>query len=625
MTEHLPKRPAPLGAIELPDGSWQFSVWAPLPKIIEIKFAGDVRLVPMERDDLGYHRARVSKRLTGAKYLYRLDGSSERPDPASRYQPDGVHGPSQLIDVSAFDWHDSGWKGISLEDTVLYELHVGTFTPEGTLSAIVPRLGELADLGITTIELMPIAQFPGNRNWGYDGVFPFALQNTYGTPRDLQALVAAAHAKGLAVALDAVYNHLGPEGNYLGEYGPYFTDFYKTPWGSALNFDGPQNDEVRHFFIQSALYWLKNYHIDALRLDAVHSIYDASAYPFLAELSDAVADLSKKLDRKIHLIAESDLNDAKVVRSVSQGGLGMDAQWSDDFHHSLHTLLTGEKTGYYSDFGKLCHLAKTLQNGWFYAGQYAQHRQRRHGNSPVDSKPSHFVVCNQNHDQIGNRAVGDRLSTLVDFESLKLAAGVTVLSRFVPLLFMGEEYGETAPFQYFTSHGDPALAEAVSKGRQEEFVAFGWSGKIPDPQSEATFEASKLHHELAGAGQHLVLHDFYRASLELRREMALSTAKVSAITQFDAGNAVMALYESQGHLLAMIFNFHSNASTLPLNLPAGIWETKIDSASELWQGLGSSLPSRVDSGGSKVEVTIPAHSLAVLERVESRDPSASKQ
>jgi maltooligosyltrehalose trehalohydrolase len=625
MTDYLPNRPAALGAIELPNGSWQFSVWAPQHQKVEIRFTQDRSLVPMERNELGYHCARVTKRLTGAQYYYRLDGSSERPDPASRYQPDGVHGSSQVIDVAAFDWHDSGWKGIALEDTVLYELHVGTFTPEGRLSAIVSHLDELADLGVTTIELMPVAQFPGTRNWGYDGVFPFALQNSYGTPRDLQAFVAAAHARGLAVALDVVYNHLGPEGNYLGEYGPYFTSFYRTPWGSALNFDGPQSDEVRHFFIQSALYWLKNYHLDALRLDAIHSIYDASAFPFLGELSVAVEGLSEKLGRKIHLIAESDLNDAKVVRSVSQGGLGMDAQWSDDFHHSLHALLTGENTGYYADFGKLCHLAKTLQNGWFYAGQYAKHRQRRHGNSPADSKPSHFVVCNQNHDQIGNRAVGDRLSTLVNFESLKLAAGATLLSRFVPLLFMGEEYGEPAPFQYFTSHGNLALAEAVSKGRQEEFVAFGWSGKIPDPQSAATFEASKLHHQLASSEQHQALRSFYKALLKFRRDAKLSGTSVLAISQFDLENALMAMYESPGRLLAMIFNFHSHASTLSLDLPAGVWEAKIDSAAEVWQGPGSSLPARLDSYGSKVQVSVPAHSLAVLERIESRGQLAPKQ
>jgi maltooligosyltrehalose trehalohydrolase len=625
MTVYLPDRPAHLGAIEMPDGSWQISVWAPLCKKVEIRFTHDDSLVPMERDELGYHRARVPKCVTGAKYFYRLNDSVERPDPASRYQPEGVHGPSQLIDVSTFDWHDPAWQGVPLEDAVFYELHVGTFTPEGTLSAIVPHLDELADLGITTIELMPIAQFPGTRNWGYDGVFPFALQNSYGTPRDLQALVAAAHARGLAVALDAVYNHLGPEGNYLGEYGPYFTDFYHTPWGSALNFDGPHSDEVRHFFIQSALYWLKNYHIDALRLDAVHSIYDASALPFLADLSVAVAGLSQKLGRHIHLIAESDLNDAKVVRSVSQGGLGMDAQWSDDFHHSLHTLLTGEKTGYYSDFGNLCHLATTLQNGWFYAGQYAKHRKRRHGNSPSDSKPSHFVVCNQNHDQIGNRAAGDRLSTLVDFESLKLAAGVTLLSRFVPLLFMGEEYGETAPFQYFTSHEDSALAEAVRKGRQDEFAAFGWSGKIPDPQSQATFDASRLHHQLANTGQHQVLRNFYKALLKLRRETRLSTASVSAITEFDAENALMALYQSQDRVLAVLFNFNSNASTLSLDLPAGIWETRIDSAAEQWQGPGATVPGRLDSNGSKVQLKLPPRSLAVFERVESRDQPASQR
>jgi maltooligosyltrehalose trehalohydrolase len=616
MADFLPQRPAPLGAVELPDGSWQFSVWAPRRNKVQIKFPNDGSLIPMERDELGYFRARLTKRLTGARYLYRLDDSSERPDPASRYQPDGVHGPSQLIDVSAFDWKDAPWKGIALEDSVFYELHVGTFTPEGTLSAVIPYLDKLADLGITTIELMPIAQFSGVRNWGYDGVYPFALQNSYGTPRDLQGLVAAAHARGLAVALDAVYNHLGPEGNYLGEYGPYFTDFYRTPWGSAINFDGPQSDEVRHFFIRSALYWLEQYHLDALRLDAVHSIFDASATPFLADLSVAVDDLSERLGRKILLIAESDLNDAKVVRSVVQGGLGMDAQWSDDFHHSLHTLLTGETSGYYSDFGELHHLAKTLRDGWYYSGQYARHRQRRHGNCPVDSKSAHFVVCNQNHDQVGNRAAGERLSALVDFEGLKLAAGVTVLSRFVPMLFMGEEYGETAPFLYFTSHSDPALADAIRKGRGDEFAAFGWTGQVPDPQAESTFEASKLHHDLAKTGKHQKLSDFYKALLKFRRETGLGDASVRSISEYESENSLLAVYMSRGRLLAVIFNFHSSPSTVQLDLPAGTWETKIDSASEFWLGTGSTLPRSLDSDGC-IRAMVPGHSLAVLERIDT--------
>src|SRR6185437_8168096 len=365
MSDNQPKRPSSIGATPLAGGGCEFVVWAPNRNAVELllKQPGPSRAVPMTRGELGYYRAVVDGIAPGTKYNYRLDGSNERPDPVSRYQPDGVHGPSEVVDPSAFAWTDGEWQGIPLEDSVFYELHVGTYTPEGTFRALKSRLSQLKDLGVTTIELMPIAQFPGGRNWGYDGVYPYAPQNTYGTPHDLQELVNAAHGQGLAVALDVVYNHLGPEGNYLGEYAPYFTDHYHTPWGAALNFDRAHSDEVRFFFIQNALYWLREFHFDALRLDAVHSIFDASAYPFLAELSAQVAALSSQLGRQIHVIAESDLNDVRVLRPAKDGGFGMHAQWSDDFHHSVHTLLTGEGSGYYEDFGGTHPLKKTLENG----------------------------------------------------------------------------------------------------------------------------------------------------------------------------------------------------------------------------------------------------------------------
>src|SRR5271154_366287 len=332
MIDYQPIRPSALGATRGPGGTWQFAVWAPQLERVELQLQSDSsQCIPMTRDELGYHHATVEQASAGSNYFYRLDGAPKRPDPASRFQPDGVHGASQLVDFADFSWSDASWTAPHLEDSVFYELHVGTFTPQGTFAALIPHLDRLADLGVTTIELMPIAQFPGGRNWGYDGVFLFAPQNTYGSPRDLQKFVDAAHARGLAVALDVVYNHLGPEGNSLSEYGPYFTDHYRTPWGAALNFDGHQSDEVRYFFIQSALYWLEHFHIDALRMDAIHGIFDASAFPFLAELSAAVASLSTRLNRKIYLIAESDLNDARTGTSIEQGGIGLDAQCSDDF------------------------------------------------------------------------------------------------------------------------------------------------------------------------------------------------------------------------------------------------------------------------------------------------------
>ncbi len=566
----------------------------------------------MERGSADYFYATLEGVKSGTRYSYRIDEVESRPDPASRFQPDGVHGPSQVVDTSKFPWSDQTWKGVPLRDSVFYELHVGTFTREGTLSALIPHLDKLTDLGITTIELMPLSQFPGGRNWGYDGVFPFALQNSYGSIADLQKFVDVAHAKKLAVCLDVVYNHLGPEGNYLNEYGPYFTNFYHTPWGSALNFDGRQSDHVRHFFIQSALYWLEQFHIDALRLDAVHSIYDASANPFLAEVSNEVRALSRRLGREIVLIAESDLNDARVALPTGPEaeGLGMHGQWSDDFHHSLHTLITKEKAGYYGDFGTVHHLAKTSSNGWYYDGIYAPHRERRHGNSPLKLEPEQFVVCIQNHDQVGNRALGDRISQLTDFEGLKLVAGVTLLSSFSPLLFMGEEYGEKAPFQYFTSHGDQGLVDAVRKGRQAEFAHFGWKGQIPDPQSEETFARSKLDHLLADQEPHRTLWLFYKALLEYRRSRRLRNVRPTTVGELP--NALFVLRETEVAWIASLFHFGEAASKLTLSLPAGQWGTQLDSADPKWRG-PSALPETIE-GGNAIQLTLQSRSFVVFER-----------
>ncbi len=566
----------------------------------------------MTRDSFGYFRAIVDDVEPGSRYSYRLDAGDTRPDPASRFQPGGVHATSQIVDSTAFQWTDQSWKGVALSETVFYELHVGTFTKEGTFTALIPHLDRIKDLGVTTIELMPISQFPGGRNWGYDGVFPFAVQNSYGTPSDLQQLIDAAHAKKLAVCLDVVYNHLGPEGNYLNEYGPYFTDFYHTPWGSALNFDGRQSDHVRHFFIQSALYWLEQFHFDGLRLDAVHSIYDASANPFLAELSNGVRSLSRRLGREIALIAESDLNDARMVLPTGPEaeGLGMHGQWSDDFHHSLHTLITKETAGYYQDFGTVHHLAKTLSNGWYYDGVYAPHRERRHGNSPLKLKPEQFVVCIQNHDQIGNRALGDRIGNLTDFEGLKLVAGVTLLSPFTPILFMGEEYGETAPFQYFTSHSDAGLIEAVRKGRQAEFSHFGWAGTIPDPQAEATFERSHLDHSLINKEPHQTLSRFYKTVLEYRRSRRLGNVRPTTVNELP--NAVFVLRTTEAGTIAALFHFGESAASFPLHLPPGKWNKRMDSAAPEWRG-PSALPQQLE-GGDAVQLTLQPRSFVVYEQ-----------
>ncbi len=375
---------------------------------------------------------------------------------------------------------------------IMYELHAGTFIPEGTFDAVIPGLDHLKDLGINATDIMPVAQFPGERNWGYDGVYPFAVQNSYGGPDGLKRIVNECHTKGIAVILDVIYNHLGPEGNYLRDYGPYFTDRYKTPWGQAINFDGPYSNEVRNFFIENALSWLKNYHIEGLRIDAIHGIYDMSAQPFLPELAERVEEFSQQEGRKFYLIAESDLNNSYALRPRDSGGSGLDALWCDDFHHALHTLLTGETDGYYVDFGKIGHLVKSFREGFVYSGQYSAFRKRNHGNSSADIPPDRFVVFSQNHDQTGNRLKGERLSSLVSFESLKLAAGVVLLSPYIPLIFMGEEYGETAPFLFFISHSDPELIKAVRQGRKDEFKTFNWKDEPPDPQDIETFMRSKL-------------------------------------------------------------------------------------------------------------------------------------
>ena len=585
-----------LGANRLPDGTWQFLLWAPHSRSVSLKLVENGRTIPMNALQGGYHQAVVGDLSAGTRYCYCLEDGRELPDPASRFQPEGVHGPSQLVDTGAFRWTDYNWKGRELQGSILYELHIGTYTREGTFDGFVPHLPHLVELGVTSIEIMPVAQFPGARNWGYDGVYEYAPQNSYGGPEGLQRLVDAIHAHGLAVILDVVYNHLGPEGNYLNAFAPYFTDRYRTPWGQALNFDGPGSNDVRRFFRENALYWLEDYHFDALRLDAVHGIFDFSAQHLLTELKGAADELSQKLGRPIQLIAESDLNDSRLLLDRAHGGYGLDAQWSDDFHHSVHTLLTNERRGYYEDFGGIQPLVSTLQDGWHYRGQYSLHRQRSHGNQPPERAPSRFVVYNQNHDQVGNRAAGDRLSTMVPFEALKLAAGVTLLSPFTPLIFMGEEYGETAPFQYFTSHGDPALVEAVRRGRREEFAAFGWQEAVPDPQDEQTFFRSHLDHSLEQREPHKTLARFYQTLIRLRGELGIASASSHNVREVGDCQALLT-YKTSSRDLAIVMNFAE--FPVSLNVPEldGNWASLLYSAEGSWSGLGDdsapmSLPQR---------------------------------
>lgn len=602
-----------LGAVYLDDNRTSFSVWAPFAQKAEVRIVEpEERLIPMRRDEWGYHNSVAEGVKPDYTYVYRLDGDKDRPDPASHYQPEGVHGPSQVVNHT-FDWDDSDWFGTPLQDYIIYELHVGTFTSEGTFVSIIPYLDYLKDLGVTAIELMPVAQFPGARNWGYDGVCPYAVQDSYGGVQGLKQLVNACHQKGLAVVLDVVYNHLGPEGNYLADFGPYFTERYNTPWGAALNFDGPHSDHVRRFFIENALYWQRAFHIDAFRLDAVHAILDHSPVSFVEELGRAVEEQAAQLNRRAYLIAESSANDARLITSRELGGYGMDAQWSDDFHHCLHTLLTGELDDYYQDYGKMEHLAKALRDGYAYTGQYSPYRQYRHGSPSHHIPAERFVVCSQNHDQIGNRMLGERISHLVSFEQQKLAAGLTLLSPYIPLLFMGEEYGETAPFQYFISHTDPELVEAVRKGRQEEFAGFLTQGEPPDPQDEATFIWCKLDHSLRDTGHHKVLLDFYKELICLRRN-------VPALNHLDKDTLEVELDEKQKSLLihrwyedshvVIVCNF-GDVKSGAFNFPEGRWKKLLDSAESQWDGAGSSALEIVESKGDEV-VDLSPHSLLLL-------------
>jgi maltooligosyltrehalose trehalohydrolase len=588
-----------LGAHLIDASRCEFRVWAPAVDEVELHIvAPRDRRITLQQCDGGYHEAVVDNCPAGTRYFFVIN-ENDRPDPASRLQPEGVHGPSEVVGKK-FAWTDAAWKGIELADYVIYELHVGTFTAEGTFESAISKLDELKELGITAVELLPVAQFPGGRNWGYDGTLAGAAQNTYGGPEGLKKLVDACHARGLAILLDVVYNHLGPEGNYLGEYGPYFTDRYKTPWGLALNFDGPQSDHVRWYFIHSALQWVDEFHIDGLRVDAVHAIVDHTAEPFLQDLCTAVRNRAGELGRKIYTIAESDLNDPRVISPAEELGLGFDSQWDDDFHHCLHTLLTGEKAGYYVGYGKVSDLARVFKNGYLYTGQHSSYRARRYGLKANTTDGTKFVVCAQNHDQVGNRMLGDRIAALVSIEKVRLAAAAVVLSPFVPMLFMGEEYGEKAPFQYFTSHSDEALIEAVRKGRASEFDDFAWQGEAPDPHDEETFNRSKLDWDLLQRPEHGSIRQLYKGLLKFRRDKAaLRTLDLSAVeTHADDERGVLLVRRWAGREQVLVgFNFSEKPQTIDMPFDKAPWHALFDTGAKI----------------EKNTITLPAVSFAVFE------------
>ncbi len=502
----------------LVDGGVRFAVWAPNVRRLAVRSRGHDH--PLERAPGGWHAATVEGLEGGDDYALVLDGERARPDPASRRQPYGVHGPSRIFDSTRHAWQDGAWRGLPLEALVFYELHAGTFTAEGTLDAAADRLPDLASLGVTCVELMPVQPFAGERNWGYDGVAPYAVHEGYGGPPALQRFVDRAHGVGLAVCLDVVYNHLGPEGSYLPELAPYLTRRHHSPWGDGLDLDGPRSKPVRSFMLGAAVQWIRDFHVDVLRLDATHAIEDHSKRHIVSEICQAAGEAGRAAGRTVHVVVEDDRNE-RAVLDPRPGGWGASAVWADDLHHALHALLTGERSRYFVDYGRPDYVARALAGGFAYQGERSRYRRRAHGTDTRGLAPSRFVTCLQNHDQVGNRPHGERIASLVPWEALFPASALVLLGAGLPLLFMGEEYGEERPFLYFTSHSDPELARAVSEGRKRELIAAG-ALDGPDPQDPRTFLESRLARR--GEGRHGALREHYRRMLALRAKHRIAIA-----------------------------------------------------------------------------------------------------
>jgi maltooligosyltrehalose trehalohydrolase len=581
-------------------GGCRFEVWAPYAKKVEVELEGTGKRIPMQPTERGYHVVEAPGVGAGSRYRYRLDGTKTRNDPAARFLPEGITGPTEVVDPGRFRWTDRGWKGQPLQDLVVYELHVGTYTAEGTFEALIPHLKELRELGITAIELMPVAQFPGKRNWGYDGVQLFAPQNSYGGPLGLQRLVDAAHKEGLSVLLDVVYNHLGPEGNFLPDFGPYFNDKRPTPWGSSVNVDGRDSDEVRRFFIENALQWLRDFHLDGLRLDAVHAIVDMSARTFMEDLSERIDAAATKRGVPFHLIAESSANDPRLVRRRADHGWGLHGMWNDDFSHALYAFTTHDPTKYGGDYAGSSSLAKAYRNAFVLDGGYSTYRRRRHGRPALGIPSRRFVVCADNHDQVGNRARGERLSQLVSPNMLKVSAAAVTLSPFVPMFFMGEEYAERAPFLYFTDHASAELRAAVTRGRKKEFEQHGWNVEPMDHADAKTFETSRLDHRLKLQPGHAEIRAFYKRLLELRRThpvlRLLDHAGVESAAQ-ESDRIVTVLRRARNRQAFLILHNGPKRATVKLSWPKGDWELLLDSSAKKWAGPGNGHPPTVQSNG----------------------------
>jgi maltooligosyltrehalose trehalohydrolase len=575
----------------------EFTLWAPYANKLAVK-VGDAVYPMSGPNEKGWWNASVETAEYGADYAFLLDDDpTPYPDPRSAWQPNGLHAPSRLYDQKAFTWSDSRWQGPPLAGAVIYEIHVGTFTAEGTFDAAIDRLDYLSELGVTHLELMPVAEFPGRYGWGYDGAALFAVTEKYGGPDGLKRFVDACHLRGLAVLLDVVYNHFGPVGNYTAKFGPYLTGRHHTPWGDAVNLEDWGSDEVRQFFCDNALMWMRDYHIDGLRLDAVHEFMDRSAINFMEQLSAEVEVLSSTLGRRLVLVAESDLNDPRIVISREGGGYGMDAQWNDDFHHALFTILHADEDGkaYYSDFGSLEKFAKALTKTFVYDGVYSRYRRRVHGR-PVEGLSAHrFVAFIQNHDQVGNRATGDRLEHVIGIDRAKVAAGILLMAPTIPLLFQGEEYAASTPFQYFADHDDPEMVKAVSEGRRREFAAFGWDPNvIPDPESIETFERSKLLWDEVHEGRHGEMLEWYRKLIHLRRSS-------SALNDGDLGHNKV-LFDEKKRWLVM----DRGLVTVMCNL--GDETVELDNPGRIILLLASRGDVRVKDG----KVALPQDSLAIF-------------
>jgi maltooligosyltrehalose trehalohydrolase len=581
-----------VGALYEGDNTVSFTVWAPERSHIDLVITDSI--FPMNKDERGFWHKRLNGIAAGTPYRYRIDKKENFPDPASFSQPEGVHGASVIVDP-AYPWTDLSWTGIPLHDMVIYELHVGTFTNEGDFEGVISKLPYLKDLGINTIELMPVAQFPGTRNWGYDGAYPFAVQHSYGGVNGLKHLVDEAHKSGIAVILDVVYNHLGPEGNYFSVYAPYFTDRYKTFWGSAINYDDAWCDGVRHFYWQNAMMWLNDFHIDGLRLDAVHAIWDFSARHFLEELRAKATVLEKQTGRTKTLIAEFDLNNPRYINPLNKGGYGLDGQWIDEYHHALHAVMTGEKDGYYEDFGEISHLAKALRDSYVYTGQYSVHRKKNFGVLPTDNPYSQFVVFAQNHDHIGNRLLGDRLTSQLSFEGLKLTAAAYLLSPHVPLLFMGEEYGEKRPFQYFISHSDQDLIARVREGRKKEFAYFHREGQAPDPQSDQTFQQCKLSWKDEETGSILLSCYKYLIAFRKARKAMKACERNSLIVLPVPEKNILCFEKRAGEdRVLMVLNFNKEQISVA-NPVKKTLQKLFDSSAQQWNGPGEKIGPQTDA------------------------------